>query len=56
MNMLLPRETSSASNPQAIAPENAWPTNTRHAMLPVGFGFIITVLTSIDTIPGLIRA
>ena len=36
MNMLLPRETISASKPQAIAPENAWPTDTRHAMLPMG--------------------
>ena len=36
MNMLLPRETISASKPQAIAPENAWPTDTRQAMLPIG--------------------
>ena len=36
MNMLLPRETNSASKPQAIAPENAWPTDTRQAMLPMG--------------------
>ena len=28
MNMLLPRQTNSASKPQAIAPENAWPTDT----------------------------
>ena len=36
MNMLLPRETISASRPQAIAPEKAWPTDTRQAMLPIG--------------------
>jgi hypothetical protein len=36
MNMLLPRETISASKPQAIAPENACPTDTRQAMLPMG--------------------
>ena len=36
MNMLLPRETISASKPQATAPENAWPTDTRQAMLPIG--------------------
>ena len=36
MNMLLPRETISASNPHAIAPENACPTDTRQAMLPIG--------------------
>ena len=34
--MLLPRETIRASRPQAIAPENAWPTDTRHAMFPIG--------------------
>ena len=36
MNRLLPRETISASNPLASAPENAWPTDTRQAMLPIG--------------------
>ena len=36
MNMLLPRETISASKPQAIAPEKAWPTDTRQAILPIG--------------------
>jgi hypothetical protein len=36
MNMLLPRQTNSASKPQAMAPENAWPTDTRQAMLPMG--------------------
>jgi len=36
MSMLLPRETSSASRPHAMAPENACPTETRQAMFPNG--------------------
>ncbi|MNC91817.1 hypothetical protein D3C83_81400 [compost metagenome] len=34
--MLLPRDTSSASNPQLNAPANALPSATRHAMLLTG--------------------
>jgi hypothetical protein len=36
MSMLLPRQTSSDSNPHATAPEKACPTDTRQAGLPNG--------------------
>src|SRR5580704_17419577 len=36
INMLLPRETINASNPQPMAAANDSPTSTRHATLPKG--------------------
>src|ERR1039458_10341613 len=36
INMLLPRETISASRPQPIAAAKDSPTSTRHATLPIG--------------------
>ena len=36
MNMLLPRDTISASKPHASDPRNACPHDTRQAMFPIG--------------------
>ena len=40
INMLLPRDTISATNPHAIAEAMDSPTSTRHATLPNGRIFV----------------